>query len=54
MVKVFKSHPPVLRFDVKERLEPHALWLEQEGLTKDGISKIVSKLPQVNQTILQL
>lgn len=43
-----KSHPQVLRFSVEERLEPHALWLEGEGLSKNGISRVVSKLPQVN------
>ena len=47
MTKVFKSHPPVLRYDVEERLEPHALWLEEEGLAKDGINKVVLKIPQV-------
>ncbi|CAM9147774.1 unnamed protein product, partial [Hapterophycus canaliculatus] len=46
MKRVLKSHPGVLRYEVETRLEPHAMWLEEEGLTKAGIGKIISKLPQ--------
>lgn len=46
MKRVLKSHPGILRYEVETRLEPHAVWLEEEGLTKAGIGKILSKLPQ--------
>lgn len=46
MKRVLKSHPGILRYEVKTRLEPHAVWLEEEGLTKAGIGKILSRLPQ--------
>lgn len=49
MARVIKSHPGILLYDVKSRLEPHAQWLEEEGLTtRSGIAKVLSKLPQVN------
>lgn len=48
MVRVIKSHPGILRYDVEARLEPHAEWLEGEGLTtRASIGKVISKLPQV-------
>ena len=53
MVKVIKSHPGILRYDVKTRLEPHAEWLEGEGLTtRASIGKVLYKLPQVKNSIV--
>lgn len=53
MVKVLKSHPKVLRYDVEEQLEPHAVWLEEIGLSKEGIAKVIAKVPQVRSFLSQ-
>ncbi|CAM9429195.1 unnamed protein product [Ectocarpus sp. 12 AP-2014] len=47
LVRVLKTHPGILRYDVETRLEPHAVWLEEEGLTNAGVAKVISKLPQM-------
>lgn len=54
MVRVLKSHPGILRYDVESRLEPHAVWLEEEGLTKAGVAKVLSKLPQVSAEVFSI
>lgn len=53
VVKVLKSHPKVLRYDVEEQLEPHAVWLEEIGLSKEGIAKVIAKVPQVRSFLSQ-
>ena len=45
---VIKSRPSILDYDVRAKLEPHAEWLEREGLTaRASIGKVICKYPQV-------
>lgn len=48
--KVIKSHPCMLNYNVEARLEPHAEWLEREGLTtRAKLGKVIAKAPQVRR-----
>eukprot|EP00752_Nemacystus_decipiens_P014924 g13285.t2 len=46
--EVTKSHPRILDYDVEAKLEPHAEWLEREGLTtRASIAKVICDHPQI-------
>lgn len=47
VVKVVQKAPGVLRHDVDEVLEPHALWLEEIGLRDEALAKVLCRAPQV-------